>query len=153
MRREVSGAIGAPPAGPVALPASIRHAIVRHAVVEAPLEACGLVIGDAPWALGGRPLRFLPATNVLAAPDRFEVDPAELVRATVAADERGEAVWAVVHSHPRTDARPSSTDLAAAHDPGALHLIVGPIRSGLTPRLRAWAIERGTATELPLEGA
>ncbi|MFM2105605.1 MAG: hypothetical protein RL338_637 [Chloroflexota bacterium] len=146
----MSGATGAAPPGPVALPAALRRAIVGHALAEAPLEACGLVIGDAPWALGGRPLRFLPATNALAAPDRFEVDAAELVRATVAADERGEAVWAVVHSHPRSDARPSSTDLAAAHDPGALHLIVGPLLPDRTPLLRAWAIAGGTATELPL---
>lgn len=149
----MSDATGGRSDRPVTLPAALRQAIVDHALAEAPLEACGLVIGDAPWALGGRPLRFLPATNALAAPDRFEVDPAELVRAAVAADERGEAIWAVVHSHPRSNARPSPTDRSAAHDPGALHLIVGPLVPDRTPRLRAWAIEGGAATELPLEPA
>lgn len=137
-----------------ALPAEIRSAIVAHARAAEPDEACGIVAGDAPFELGGRPLRYLPLRNALASPSAFAPDPAELVAATVALDDAGEAVWAIVHSHPRSVARPSASDLAGAADPGALQLIVGPL-DGADPPVRAWVRERGAGpagalVELPL---
>ena len=52
------------------LPAAIRDALVSHARAEYPNEACGLIVGDAPAADGGRALRFEPARNKAASPYR-----------------------------------------------------------------------------------
>jgi proteasome lid subunit RPN8/RPN11 len=134
----------------VALPASLRDAIVAHCLAEAPLEACGLVIGDRPWRDGGRALRWVPVANALAAPARFELDPGALLGLTLAADAAGECFWAIAHSHPASEARPSSTDVRAATHPESIHLVVS-LADPAAPVVRAWAIEGGAARELPLE--
>ena len=78
--------------GPIAtsLPAAIRDAIVAQARTEYPNEACGLIVGDAPAADGGRALRFEPARNKAASPYRYEIEPADLLRLTIATDDADE---------------------------------------------------------------
>lgn len=131
------------------LPAVIRDAILAHATSEAPLEACGVVIGSgSPWE-GGSPLRYVPTRNALASPYRFEVDARDLVRLTMESDEAGETFWAIVHSHVRTEARPSRTDIDAARHPDALYVVVGPVVGGAA-ELRGWQIAGGEVAEVAL---
>lgn len=134
----------------VLVPAAIREAILAHAAAEAPLEACGIVVGSAPAGVGGTAIRYVPTRNALASPYRFEVDPRDLVRLTIETDAVGQALWAIVHSHTRTEARPSPTDVEAARYPDAVYLVVGPMLGG-EPQLRAWRIAGGEASELRLE--
>jgi proteasome lid subunit RPN8/RPN11 len=121
------------------LPAAMRAAILEHAVREAPNEACGLIVGDAPWSAGGRPLRWLPTRNALASPYRYEIDPVELLRLTLEIDAAGEVIWAIVHSHVASPAVPSPSDIREALYPEAIQLIV----SVATGELRVWRIDRG----------
>ncbi len=139
----------APPT--VALPATIRDAIVAHALGELPNEACGIVVGDRPAATGGRSLRFVPVRNAAASPTRYEMDGRDLVRLTLETDDRGEAFWAIVHSHVRGEPRPSPTDVADARYPEALHLIVGPLDGSRPLEVRAWRIAGQEAAEVALE--
>ena len=130
------------------LPEAIRAAIVEHARREYPNEACGVVVGTAPAAEGGRPLRFEPTRNAAASPYRYEIDSADLLRLTLATDDAEEAFWAVVHSHVRSPARPSPTDIGLALYPDALYVLVSLAESetDLTsgePSLRAWRIVGG----------
>ena len=53
----------------------IREAIVAQARAEYPNETCGLIVGDAPAADGGRALRFEAVRNKAASPYRYEIDP------------------------------------------------------------------------------
>ena len=89
----------------VALPAAIRTAIRAHARSDYPNEACGIVIGTAAAADGGRAVRFEPTRNAAASPLRYEIDPADLFRLTFATDDADEVFWAIVHSHVRSPAR------------------------------------------------
>jgi proteasome lid subunit RPN8/RPN11 len=129
--------------GPAAVEvsAAIVEAMVDHARAEEPNEACGLIVGDAPAAEGGRALRWEPTRNKAASPYRYEIDPADLLRLTLATDDAGEAFWAIVHSHVRTAARPSPTDVGLAFYPDALYLLVS--LADETPDLRAWRIVDG----------
>jgi proteasome lid subunit RPN8/RPN11 len=131
----------------VRLPAAIADALLVHAREEAPLEACGLIVGSGPPAAGGVPLRYERCRNVAASRVRYTVDPMDHLRVLVAADAAGEAVWGIAHSHPATPAVPSPTDLALATYPDAVYLLVSLARE---PGLRAWRLGDGAATELPL---
>lgn len=144
--------------GPVAvrLPAGIARAIEDQARTEYPNEACGIVIGSAAAAAGGRALRYVPCRNRAASPLRYDLHPDDLYRLTVETDDRDEAFWGIVHSHVRSPARPSPTDIGLALYPDSLYLLVSlaedeadPV-SG-RPSLRAWRIVDGLVHEVSVE--
>jgi proteasome lid subunit RPN8/RPN11 len=108
----------------VTIPAPLVQALVDHARAEDPNEACGLIVGDRPAAAGGRPLRFVPTRNKAASPYRYEIHPDDLLRLTIETDDADEVFWAIVHSHVRSPAYPSPTDLGLAFYPDALYVLV-----------------------------
>jgi [CysO sulfur-carrier protein]-S-L-cysteine hydrolase len=126
----------------VTLTPELVQAIVDHARAEDPIEACGLIIGDRPAAAGGVALRFEPTRNRAASPYRYEIDPADLLRLTIATDDADEAFWAIVHSHVRSPAYPSPTDVGLAFYPDALYLLVS--LEAAEPALGAFRIVDGT---------
>ena len=142
-----------PPA--VELPAAIVQAMIDHARAEYPNEACGLVIGDAAAADGGRAHRFVATRNKAASPLRYEIHPDDLLRLTIETDDADQAFWGIVHSHTHTPARPSPTDLGLALYPDALYLLVSLATdeadptSG-SPSVRAWRIVDGRSFEVEL---
>ena len=139
----------------VALPAQIRTAIRAHARNDYPNEACGIVIGTAVAADGGQAVRFEPTRNAAASPLRYEIDPADLFRLTFATDDADEVFWAIVHSHVRSPARPSPTDIGLAFYPDALYILVSLADSEREPEtgepgIRAWRIVEGQVYEVEL---
>lgn len=138
----------------VSLPREIATAMRAHAHAEAPREACGIIIGSAPAASGGAPLRWIPTTNVLASSTLYEIDPAQLLRISIDADDAGEFIWGIVHSHVASPAVPSVTDTTVAGYPDALYLLVSlaPSQSAPDgePGIRAWWIVDREATEVNL---
>ena len=91
--------------GRAAVPA-IREAIVAHARAEYPNEACGLIVGD---AAGGRTAAGPSASSRPGTRPRrryrYEIDPDDLLRLTIATDDADEVFWGIVHSHTHTPAR------------------------------------------------
>jgi proteasome lid subunit RPN8/RPN11 len=136
----VSGPHPGPPS--VVLAPDLVEALVDHARSEYPNEACGLIIGDRPAADGGSALRFEPTTNKAGSPYRYEIDPADLLRLTIATDDADEVFWAIVHSHVRSPAYPSPTDVGLAFYPDALYLLVS--LAAPEPALGAFRIVDGT---------
>jgi proteasome lid subunit RPN8/RPN11 len=130
--------------GPAAVrvPPAMLDAVVAHARAEAPLEACGLVIGSGPVASGGEALRYVACRNALASRSRFSVHPDDLYRVTVEADDAGQVIWGIVHSHPHSAAVPSSTDAELALYPDAVHLLVS-LADPAAPDVRGWRIVDG----------
>jgi proteasome lid subunit RPN8/RPN11 len=143
--------------GPVSvhLPAAIRAAIIAHARAEAPNEACGLLVGDAAAGDGGRALRFEPTRNKAASPYRYEIDPDDLLRLTIATDDADQVFWGIVHSHTHTPAKPSPTDIGLAFYPDALYVLVSLSQDEVDmvtggPGVRAWRIVDGEVHEVEL---
>jgi proteasome lid subunit RPN8/RPN11 len=137
------------------LPASIREAVVAQARAEYPNEACGLIVGDRPAADGGHALRYELARNKAASPYRYELDPADLLRLTIATDDADEVFWGIVHSHTHSPAVPSPTDIGLAFYPDALYVLVtlsddeaDPATGA--PGIRAWRIVEGETYEVAL---
>jgi [CysO sulfur-carrier protein]-S-L-cysteine hydrolase len=138
------------------LPDEIRAAIVEHARGGYPNEACGLIVGASPPADGGQALRFEPTRNAAASPYRYEIDSADLLRVAIEADDADQVVWGIVHSHVRSAARPSPTDIGLAFYPDALYVLVSLAETGADPvsggpGIRAWRIVVGEVFEVALD--
>jgi len=137
------------------LPTPIRDQLIAQARAEYPNEMCGLIVGDAYAADGGRALRFEPGRNRAASPYRYEIHPDDLLRLTIATDDADEVFWGIVHSHTHTPAVPSPTDIGLAFYPDALYLLVSlsaaetDARTG-EPGIRAWRIVGGEIHEVEL---
>jgi proteasome lid subunit RPN8/RPN11 len=107
--------------GGVRIPAGTIDAILRHARAAAPMECCGVLIGDREQIADA-----LPAHNIADQPEsRFLVDPLDHFNALRSARARGLDVVGFYHSHPRSDACASPTDLAEASYPNHFFLIAG----------------------------
>ena len=140
------------------LPPAMRAAIVAHARAEYPNEACGLIAGTAPADEGGTATRWHPTRNRAASQLRYEIHPDDLLRVSLAVDDADEVIWGIVHSHVRSPARPSPTDVGRAFYPDALYLLVSLAGSEADPAtgaasVRAWRIVDGRAHEVVLEVA
>jgi [CysO sulfur-carrier protein]-S-L-cysteine hydrolase len=120
--------------------------IVAHAREDAPNECCGLIGGR-----DGRATSLHRARNEFASPLRYNVHPEDLLRITTEIERRGEELAGIYHSHTRSEAYPSQTDVnLAANWPDPLYLIcslVDPER----PVVRAFAIRDGVIEGADLE--
>ncbi|MDX5361382.1 MAG: M67 family metallopeptidase [Alphaproteobacteria bacterium] len=108
-----------------------HRGVIRAAAKKAwPAEACGLLVGTAdPARMVWRVAQVVESPNLLASArdDRFEVDPALLLRTHREAREAGLALVGLYHSHPRGAAVPSETDRRSAWQPALAWVIVaGP---------------------------
>ena len=93
---------------------------------------------------------------MVASPLRYEIHPADLLRAVLELDDAGEAIWAIVHSHVRSPARPSPTDVGLAFYPDALYVLVSLSPEAADPAtgeegVRAWRIIDGQVFEVALD--
>lgn len=108
--------------------------MIAHAFAENPCEACGMVAG-----VDGRVEKFFAATNILQSPIRYELEPREQLAIMQEMDEKGWELVGIFHSHPRSQAYPSSTDLNLAYYPDCLYFIAS-LANPKSPVLRAFRI-------------
>jgi proteasome lid subunit RPN8/RPN11 len=113
---------------------TIAAAIEDHARREHPAECCGLLSGK-----NGLITDIHPVRNDADKPQtRYFATPEELFAAMRQIREAGQALLGVYHSHPRTPAYPSASDVEMAFYPEAFYFIIS-----LEPsvELRAFKIE------------
>jgi [CysO sulfur-carrier protein]-S-L-cysteine hydrolase len=116
--------------------------IVAHARRDFPNECCGIVATRGDVAVGVH-----EAENTAASPFRFEVDGLELHRLLTGIEDGGAALGVIYHSHTRSEAYPSQTDINfAAGWPGVEWLIVG--LAGAEPEIRSYLIDDGKVGEV-----
>ena len=133
----------------VALSADVVQAIVDHARAEYPNEACGVIVGDKPAADGGVALRWVPMRNEYESPLRYRIHAQDLYPVLVEVDDADDrAFWAIVHSHVRSAAYPSPTDVGQAVFPDALYLLVS--LAAEEPAFGAFRIVDGTIFRVEL---
>jgi [CysO sulfur-carrier protein]-S-L-cysteine hydrolase len=119
--------------------------IVAHAREDAPNECCGLVAGTERAAS-----RVFRARNEMASPLAYNVHPQDLLRITTEIEDAGEQLVAIYHSHTKSRAEPSQTDInLAANWPDPVYLICSIADAG-TPVVRGWHLREGTVAAVEL---
>ncbi len=111
-------------------------ALIDHARAEFPNECCGLIAGR-----DGAATRVLPATNAEGTPVMYVMDPPEQMALMDDIDDAGEDLLAIYHSHTRSAAYPSRTDVELAFYAEPLYVIVS-LQQADTPVIRAFRLSR-----------
>jgi [CysO sulfur-carrier protein]-S-L-cysteine hydrolase len=83
--------------------------MVSHAREDVPNECCGLIGG-----VDGVATVVHRVPNAAASPLRFEMDPQEQYNAWKAIEDDGQELLAIYHSHTKSAAYPSQTDVNQA---------------------------------------
>jgi proteasome lid subunit RPN8/RPN11 len=128
----------------VRIPRHIHDELLAHARDEAPNECCGLIGGN-----NGTATTLYRARNAEASPLRYNLDPQDQFRIMMEMEERGEELSAIYHSHTKSPAYPSQTDINLATYPGAVYVIAS-LAPGDDPPVRGFSIGDGQVTEAEL---
>jgi [CysO sulfur-carrier protein]-S-L-cysteine hydrolase len=126
----------------IAIVRQVLDDVVAHARDESPRECCGVLVGTRE-----RVLQSVRALNLAQGQSRFQIDPRDHIRAIRDARARSLDVVGFYHSHPRSRAYPSETDIAESGYAGAMHLIAG--LGGSETDVRLFTIDGATVVELP----
>lgn len=116
--------------------------IQEHGAAAYPYEGCGLLLGE--FAAEHNVIYdIFPAENQWPVEEekrvRFRIAPEEMLRAEMAALERGLEVVGIFHSHPDVPPVASPRDLAWATWPGYSYLITG-INNAQPAGSRSWQL-------------
>ncbi len=132
------------------LPSELADDLVAHARSESPNECCGLIAG-----VDGVATRVFRVTNSEASPFMYVMEPREQLRIMDEIDAAGWDLLAIYHSHTRSAAYPSRTDVELAFYPQTAYLIVS-LADRDRPEIRAFNIARAAPEgrqimELPVQ--
>ncbi len=123
--------------------------MVAHCEAGRPNEACGVLA-----AKDGRIVNVFLMTNTSHSPVRYSVDADELHAVYKIIDDRGWELGGIFHSHTRTEAYPSPTDVRRAMED--VPYVIVSLAEG-PPDVRAfrivkenWLDEDGTIEEIPV---
>lgn len=131
------------------------YEMFAHAMAEDPAECCGLLAGQ-----GERVTRVYRLRNAEEAPTRctrYTIDARDQLRALREMEDEGLELVGIFHSHPRTLAYPSATDLARSRFPGSseplypgvAYLIVS-LEDPVRPYVRAFRLDGAEVAEEPI---
>ncbi len=122
----------------------MREAIIHHAMAARPQECCGLLSGAGNVICEAHAL-----SNEADQPEvRYFASPKELFTAMRRIRESGQQMLGIYHSHPRSPAYPSASDVEMAFYPEAVYFIIS-----LEPRVevRAFRIADPEISEVEIE--
>jgi proteasome lid subunit RPN8/RPN11 len=121
----------------VRLPRALADELVAHPRSELPNEACGILGGK-----DGTIRSFHATRNADASPYRYTVDPQDALDVLERIDDAGDDIVAIYHSHTKSAAYPSRTDVDLAELwPGTVFIIVSLAGGGSD--LRAFFLTDG----------
>ena len=123
------------------LPRGLAEELISHAVADLPNECCGMIGGR-----DGRASSVHRATNAEASPFMYVMDPREQLRLMDTIDDAGEDLLAIYHSHTRSAAYPSRTDVELAFFGQAIYVIVS-LAAPEAPEIRAFRLRRDQPAE------
>ncbi len=123
---------------------SLADEIVAHAREDLPNECCGMVGGGE-----GEMRTVYRAENAEASPLRYSIDAKEQFRLMREIEAAGEELTAIYHSHTKSPAYPSQTDVNLAGWPEAVYLIVS-LADPDAPDLKGFWIRDGGISDAEL---
>jgi proteasome lid subunit RPN8/RPN11 len=115
---------------------SLVDEMVAHAREDLPNECCGMVGGN-----GDEATEVIRVGNSAASPLRYEMDPQEQYNALKAIEDGGGELLAIYHSHTKSAAYPSQTDVnQAVAWPDQVYVIVS-LADHDAPDVKAYLLE------------
>ncbi len=120
--------------------------IVRQALEQLPVEACGLLGGTIDENGNSVVKGIYPLTNMDNSPEHFSMDPKEQFAAVKDMRKQGWSMLGNYHSHPASPARPSAEDKRLAFDPKVSYLIISLLERE-QPVLKSFRIQQGLVAE------
>ena len=127
----------------VTISVGVAAAIITHAREAQPNECCGLLLGTPTHVAAA-----VRARNLAEDPTRrYLIDPQDHLNAIRLARQRGDQVVGAYHSHPSSNAAPSSTDAAQGFSQ-FLWVIAG--LGTEPPELTAWTWSDGNFAAVAL---
>ena len=132
----------------ITLPRPLVNKILRHAQQNPDIEVCGLVGRG-----NDHQMNYYPIDNVARDPHyHFLMDGPQQIGAIKQMRDKGQTLYAIVHSHPTADAQPSKLDLSENSYPDAFYIIVSLNTKGVLEMRAFKQVENGMQeVELILE--
>lgn len=131
-------------------PRELAGEMVEHCLEGRPNEACGLLATD-----GERIVKVFAMTNASASPVRYALEPKEQLAVYDELDAAGLALGGVFHSHTRTEAYPSPTDVREAREDVPYVIVSLAVEPASIRAFRivkdSWTAETGDIVEVPVE--
>ncbi len=124
---------------------SLVDEIVAHAREDLPNECCGMVGGS-----DGEARTVYRAENAEASPLRYSIDAKEQFRLMETIEGAGEELVGIYHSHTKSPAYPSQTDVNLAGWPDAVYLIAS-LEDADAPEVKGFWIRDGKIEETVLD--
>jgi [CysO sulfur-carrier protein]-S-L-cysteine hydrolase len=121
--------------------------MVAHARADLPNECCGMVGG-----VDGEARGVYRAENAESSPLRYSIDAAEQFRLMQEIEGAGEELVGIYHSHTKSAAYPSQTDVNLAGWPDAVYLIVS-LADSEAPDVKGFWIRGGEISDAELDVA
>lgn len=122
--------------------------MVAHAREDLPNECCGMIGGR-----DGEATQVVRVENAAASPLRYEMDPQGQYDALKAIEDAGEELVAIYHSHTRSAAYPSQTDVnEAVMWPEQVYVIVS-LENGDAPDVKAYSLQNMKIADVELDVA
>lgn len=131
----------------ISMPHSLLDEVINHCRGELPREACGLLAGPI-----GKVVAVIPIPNVASEPrQHFLADADKQAEAFAYIAAMGWDLLGIYHSHPRSRAIPSESDIREAAYPDLIQLVVSLRRN--PPDIRAYRLrpDKGTAIGVLLD--
>jgi proteasome lid subunit RPN8/RPN11 len=122
--------------------------MVAHAREDLPNECCGMIGGR-----DGEATKVVRVENAAASPLRYEMDPQGQYNALKAIEDAGEDLVAIYHSHTRSAAYPSQTDVnEAVMWPEQAYVIVS-LENAEAPDVKAYWLKEMKIADVDLDVA
>jgi [CysO sulfur-carrier protein]-S-L-cysteine hydrolase len=110
--------------------------MVAHARDDVPNECCGMIEG-----VDGEAIAVHRIANEAASPLRYEMESGERYRAWKAIEDAGNEFLAIYHSHTKSAAYPSQTDVNQAQNwPDQIYVIVS-LADEDAPEVKAYLLK------------
>ena len=116
----------------IILSQSIKKILTQHAENENPNESCALLYGNDETVS-----EIFLTKNIEESPVNFTISNEQLIEGYKIAEEKKLQVIGIFHSHPNSEAYPSSTDKKFMHS----NPVVWIIYSGVNKNFKAYVLE------------
>ena len=127
------------------LPRPLVNKMLAHAQQNPAIEVCGLIGSNA-----SAEKDYYSINNVSSNPScRFLMDAPQQIKAMKQMREKQQTLFAIVHSHPTTDAKPSQLDIKNNAYKEAFYIIISLNTKGVL-EMRAYVQQQDSMQEVDL---